>query len=49
MPAYGLDPAIYGPLEAQCRDGLGHDRFLRLVSHGVQMTHEALIDFVEAR
>lgn len=49
MPAYGLDPSVYGPLEAQCRDALGHDQLLRLVSQGEQMTHEALIDFVEAR
>lgn len=41
MPAWGLDPAIYGRLETQCRDGLGHDQFLRLVSQGEQMTHGA--------
>jgi tetratricopeptide (TPR) repeat protein len=49
MPAYGLDPAVYGPLEKRCREGLGVDPCLRLVSQGEQMTHEQLVDFVEAR
>ncbi len=49
MPAYGLDPAIYGPLEERCREGLGVEMVLRLVSEGEQMTHEQLVDFVEAR
>jgi predicted ATPase/DNA-binding SARP family transcriptional activator len=49
MPSYGLDPAIYGPLEERCREGLGRDRLLGLVSQGEQMTHEELVDFVEAR
>jgi predicted ATPase/DNA-binding SARP family transcriptional activator len=49
IPSYGLDPAIYGPLEEQCREGLGADTCLRLVGRGEQMTHEQLVDFVEAR
>lgn len=49
MPAYGLDPAIYGPLEERCRQELGADTCLRLVIQGDQMTHEQLVDFVEAR
>jgi hypothetical protein len=49
MPAYGLDPAVYGPLEERCREGLGDDQLLGLVSRGEQMTHEQLIDLVEAR
>ena len=29
MPSWGLDPAVYGPLEERCRDELGVDRFER--------------------
>ncbi len=49
MPSYGLDPAVYGPLEERCREALGPDQVPRLVSQGEQMTHEQLLDFVEAR
>jgi predicted ATPase/DNA-binding SARP family transcriptional activator len=49
MPSYGRDPAIYGPLEERCREGLGVDTCLRLAGQGEQMTHEQLVDFVEAR
>ncbi len=49
MPAYGLDPAVYGPLEERCREGLGVDTCLRLVSQGEEMTHEQLVDFVDSR
>jgi predicted ATPase/DNA-binding SARP family transcriptional activator len=49
MPAWGLDPAVYRPLEDRCREGLGPDRFPGLVSQGEQMTHEQLVDLVEAR
>ncbi|MCU0478056.1 MAG: winged helix-turn-helix domain-containing protein [Chloroflexi bacterium] len=49
LPAYGLDPAVYGPLEERCREGLGVATCLQLVSQGEQMTHEQLVDFVEAR
>jgi len=49
MPFYGLDPAIYGPTEEQCRDGLGADRFERLAEQGWAMTHDELTDLVDAR
>jgi hypothetical protein len=47
MPSYGLDPAVYGPLEERCREGLGADTCLLLASRGEQMTHEQLVDFIE--
>jgi hypothetical protein len=46
MPSYGLDPAIYGPLEERCRAELGGDRFERLVDWGFGLTHDELIDMV---
>jgi tetratricopeptide (TPR) repeat protein len=48
MPSYGLDPAIYGPLEEQCRDGLGVARFEALAKHGAELTHAQLLDLVDA-
>jgi hypothetical protein len=48
MPAWGLDPVVYGPLEERSEQGLGHDRCRSLVSRGEQMTHEALIDPTDA-
>jgi hypothetical protein len=48
MPSYGLDPAIYGPLEEQCRDALGVARFEALAKHGAELTHAQLLDLVDA-
>lgn len=49
MPSWGLDPAIYGPLEEQCRDGLGADRFAALAGQGAALAHAQLLDLVDAR
>lgn len=49
MPSWGLDPAVYGPLEERCREGLGPDRFERLAERGAGLTHDHLIDMVDAR
>lgn len=49
MPAYGLDPTVYGPLEARCRAGLGDDRFEGLADRGWAMSHDQLMDLVDAR
>lgn len=49
MPAYGLDPAIYGPLEEQCRGRLGADRFEALAEQGAALTHDQITDLVDAR
>jgi predicted ATPase/DNA-binding SARP family transcriptional activator len=48
MPAYGLDPAIYGPVEERCRRALGDDRFARLWLRGEAMDHDQLVDLVGA-
>jgi predicted ATPase/DNA-binding SARP family transcriptional activator len=47
MPAYGLDPAIYAPLEERCRAGLGGDRFEELAERGWAMGHEELMGLVD--
>jgi predicted ATPase/DNA-binding SARP family transcriptional activator len=47
MPAWGLDPAVYGPLEEQCRDGLGLDRYEPLVEQGAALTHAGLLDLID--
>ena len=49
MPSYGLDPAIYGPLEARCRDELGADRLDQLAGQGAAMTHDELVSLVDSR
>jgi predicted ATPase/DNA-binding SARP family transcriptional activator len=49
MPSYGLDPAIYGPLEERCRAGLGSARFEALAEQGAGLTHDELTDMVDAR
>jgi hypothetical protein len=49
MPSWGLEPAVYGPLEEQCRDGLGVDRFEALAEHGATLTHAELLDLVDDR
>jgi hypothetical protein len=49
MPPYGLDPAIYGPLERQCQDVLGVDRSEALAGQGVVLTQAQLLDLVESR
>ena len=46
MPSYGLDPAIYGPLEERCRAELGGGRFEQLVDRGFRLTHDELIDMM---
>jgi predicted ATPase/DNA-binding SARP family transcriptional activator len=46
MPAYGFDPAIWGPIEERCREGLGPGRFERLAERGAGLTHDELIDLV---
>jgi tetratricopeptide (TPR) repeat protein len=48
MPAYGLDPAVYGPLEERCRAGLGVDRFEELAEQGRAMSHDQLMNLVPA-
>ena len=48
MPSYGLDPAIYGPLEERCRAELGGDRFERIVDRGFGLTHDELIDMTSS-
>lgn len=48
IPAYGLDPTVYGPVEERCRDALGEDRFEQLAARGEAMTHDQLIDLVGA-
>jgi len=48
MPAYGLDPAIDGPLEQRCRDRLGAVRYGQLVEQGAALTHAELLDVVDA-
>jgi non-specific serine/threonine protein kinase len=47
MPAYGLDPTIYGPLEERCRERLGPDRLAQLAERGAGLTHDELIDVVD--
>jgi predicted ATPase/DNA-binding SARP family transcriptional activator len=47
-PAYGLDSAIYGPLEERCRDALGDDEFERLAARGEALSHDELINFAGA-
>jgi len=48
MPAYGLDPSIYGPIEERCRETLRDDRFEALTAQGETMAHEELVDLVGA-
>ena len=48
MPAYGLDPSIYGPIEERCRAALGDERFDELAAQGEAMPHEELMDLVGA-
>ena len=48
MPAHGLDPVLYSPVEERCRDALGDDRFEQLVARGEAMTHDELMDLVSA-
>jgi predicted ATPase/DNA-binding SARP family transcriptional activator len=47
-PAYGLDPAIYGPLEKRCRDALGDDEFERLAARGEALSHDELVNLAGA-
>ena len=42
MPAFGLDPTIYEPIEALCRDALGDLAFELAVDEGRRMSHEQL-------
>jgi hypothetical protein len=49
MPAYGLDPAIYGPIEDRCRSGLGADRLQQLDMQGAALTHDELVDLISDR
>jgi non-specific serine/threonine protein kinase len=44
MPAYGLDPAVYGPIEQRCQDVLGHDLSDHLARRGGAMTHDQLMN-----
>ncbi|HEX9124635.1 MAG TPA: hypothetical protein VF984_14965 [Actinomycetota bacterium] len=48
MPAYGLDPNVYGPIEERCREALGDSRFDHLAAQGEAMTHDQLMDLVGA-
>jgi tetratricopeptide (TPR) repeat protein len=45
---YGLDPAIYGPLEELCRNALGDDEFSRLSARGEAMSHDELMTLAAA-
>jgi predicted ATPase/DNA-binding SARP family transcriptional activator len=47
-PMYGLDPAIYGPLEERCRDALGDDEFGRLAARGEATSHDELVTLAGA-
>jgi tetratricopeptide (TPR) repeat protein len=47
-PAYGLDSAIYGPLEERCRDALGDDEFDRLAARGEALSHDELMNLAGA-
>jgi non-specific serine/threonine protein kinase len=49
MPAYGLDPNIYGPIEKQCRNALGADRSDSLAALGAAMSHDELLSLAGAR
>jgi tetratricopeptide (TPR) repeat protein len=44
LPAYGLDPRIFGPTESRCRAELGDDQFERVASKGFSLTHDEIID-----
>jgi tetratricopeptide (TPR) repeat protein len=48
MPAWGLDPAIYGPLAERCRDALGDDEYDRLAARGETMSHDELMTLAGA-
>jgi predicted ATPase/DNA-binding SARP family transcriptional activator len=48
MPAYGLDPNVYGPIEERCRHALGHDRFDELAAQGDAMTLDQLMNLAGA-
>ena len=43
MPAFGLDPTIYEPIEAFCRDDLGDMEYELAVDEGRRMSHEQLL------
>lgn len=49
MPAYGLDPNIYGSIEKQCRNALGADRSDSLAALGAAMSHDELLSLAGAR
>ncbi|MGZ4143149.1 MAG: hypothetical protein ACXVQY_11620 [Actinomycetota bacterium] len=48
MPVFGVDPAFYRPLEEQCRDAIGRNRFEQLTTLGEAMSHQELMTFVGA-
>ena len=48
MHAPSLDPAIYRPIEEQCRHALGDDRFAELAARGDAMSPDELMDLVSA-
>jgi hypothetical protein len=44
LPLPLLEPAVYGSIEARCREGLGDARFERLAAAGASMTESELGD-----
>ena len=48
MAAWGLDPAVYGPVEQRCRAALGDTEFDRLAIRGEAMNHDELTDLAHA-
>ena len=48
VPFYGLDSSIDGPIEERCREELGHGRFDQLTARGEAMTHDQLMNLVDA-
>ena len=49
LPPYGLDPAICGSVEPDCRAALGDAEFHRLAARGEAMTREQLVELCVER
>jgi tetratricopeptide (TPR) repeat protein len=49
MPAWGLDPSIYGSVEERCRAALGDDEFNRLAARADTMDHDELVSLAATR
>ena len=48
IPAVNLEPAIYEPVEAACREALGDTTYEELAARGATMSHDELVDLVFA-